>query len=72
MKILKDNMDDLHTLAKALLEYELLSGDEIKALLAGEPIIRDRGDDDGNASAPKSSVPSSTGGVTGGEAPQGA
>ncbi|NVJ98341.1 MAG: ATP-dependent zinc metalloprotease FtsH, partial [Alphaproteobacteria bacterium] len=36
--ILKDNEDDLHTIAKALLEYETLSGDEIKALIAGEKI----------------------------------
>nr|WP_262694965.1 ATP-dependent zinc metalloprotease FtsH [Kordiimonas aquimaris] len=36
--ILNDNIDDLHTLAKALLEYETLSGDEIDALLRGEPI----------------------------------
>ena len=50
-KILTDNLDDLHTLAKALLEYELLSGDEIKDLLAGKPIIR--GDDD----EPKDSAP---------------
>ena len=57
-KILKDNMDDLHKLAKALLEYELLSGDEIKALLRGEPIIRDSDDDTPNG-GPKASVPSS-------------
>lgn len=37
-KILNDNIDDLHALAKALLEYETLSGDEIDALLKGEPI----------------------------------
>ncbi|MDY0029977.1 MAG: ATP-dependent zinc metalloprotease FtsH [Pseudobdellovibrionaceae bacterium] len=54
-EILNDKMDDLHTLAKALLEYELLSGDEIKALLRGEPILRDNDDDE--ASTPKSSVP---------------
>ena len=34
--ILTENIDGLHTLAKALLEYETLSGDEIKALLRGE------------------------------------
>ena len=70
-KILSDNINDLHTLAKALLEYELLSGDEIKALLRGEPIIRD--DSDGGAEAgkkPKSSVPSSV--AVGGQTPQGA
>ncbi len=53
--ILNDKMADLHTLAKALLEYELLSGDEIKALLRGEPILRDTGNDE--SSTPKSSVP---------------
>ncbi|MCB1783624.1 MAG: ATP-dependent zinc metalloprotease FtsH [Alphaproteobacteria bacterium] len=58
MKILKDNIDDLHTLAKALLEYELLSGDEIKALLRGEPIIRDDADDTPSDLPPSPSVPS--------------
>ena len=32
-KILKDKIDDLHKLAKALLIYETLSGDEIKNLI---------------------------------------
>jgi len=61
MKVLKDNDKDLHKLAKALLEYELLSGDEIKDILAGKPIIRDDDSDDSGASTPKSSVPSSAG-----------
>ena len=70
-KILTDNLEDLHTLAKALLEYELLSGDEIKDLLAGKPIIRDHEDDEPKDTKPKSSVPSG-GGLSGGEVPQGA
>ena len=70
-KILTENLDDLHKLAKALIEYELLSGDEIKDLLAGKPIIRDTDDDEPKDTKPKSSVPSG-GGLTGGEAPQGA
>jgi cell division protease FtsH len=37
-KILKDKIDDLHLIAKALLEYETLSGDEIKDLIAGKKI----------------------------------
>ena len=37
-KILKDKKDDLEKLAQALLEYETLSGDEIKNLLAGKEI----------------------------------
>ncbi len=39
-QLLTDNLKELHLIAKALLEYELLSGDDIKALLAGKPIIR--------------------------------
>jgi len=35
-KILTERADDLETLAQGLLEYETLSGDEIKALLKGE------------------------------------
>ncbi len=55
-KILTDKAKDYETLAKALLEYELLSGDEIKALLRGEPIIRNH-DDDAPTSSPRPSVP---------------
>lgn len=53
-KILKDNLDDLHTIAQALLEYELLSGDEIKALLKGEKI---RVPDNSAPTRARSSVP---------------
>jgi cell division protease FtsH len=38
--ILKSNLDDLHKVAGALLEYEMLSGDEIKDILAGRPLLR--------------------------------
>lgn len=38
--ILQERLEDLHKIAKALLEYEMLSGDEIKALIAGQPILR--------------------------------
>ena len=68
-QVLKDKLADLHTLAKALLEYEILSGEEIKAILRGEPLVRDEEDTSGPA-RPKSSVPS--GGGLAGEAPQGA
>ena len=37
-RILTEHLDDLHTIAKALLEYETLSGDEVKALLRGDAI----------------------------------
>ena len=38
--MLTDHSDQLHLLAEALLEYETLSGDEIKKLIAGEGIGR--------------------------------
>jgi cell division protease FtsH len=59
---LTDFIDELHTLAKGLLEFETLSGDEIRQLLRGEPIIRDQGSNDIGGNAPqtpprRSSVP---------------
>ncbi|MDO9490111.1 MAG: cell division protein FtsH, partial [Sphingomonadaceae bacterium] len=39
-QVLGDNIDQLHILAGALLEYETLSGDEIKRVIAGERIDR--------------------------------
>ena len=38
--LLTEHLDQLHLLAEALLEYETLSGDEIKKLIAGENIGR--------------------------------
>jgi cell division protease FtsH len=57
-KILKDNIDQLHAVANALLEYETLSGDEIKTIMRGEKI--DRPADSAppvKPAAPSSSVP---------------
>jgi cell division protease FtsH len=39
-EILTTRLDDLHTLARGLLEYETLTGDEIVALLKGIPPVR--------------------------------
>jgi len=39
-QILQERLEDLHTLAKGLLEYETLTGEEIKALLRGERPVR--------------------------------
>jgi cell division protease FtsH len=39
-RILADRAEDLHKIAKALLEFETLSGDEVRALLRGETIVR--------------------------------
>ena len=38
--ILSSKLNDLHTLAKGLIEYETLTGDEIVALLKGIPPVR--------------------------------
>jgi len=58
--ILTEKMEELHTLAKALLEYETLSGEEVNALLKGEAIVRkDEDEDKPKDSGHKSSVPSS-------------
>jgi cell division protease FtsH len=43
-RILTEKIEDLHTLAKALLEYETLSGDEIINALKGVPPVRDDAD----------------------------
>jgi cell division protease FtsH len=58
-KVLTDHIDDLHKLARALLEYETLNGKEVEAVLRGESIHR--GDDDAppNERAPASTVPAS-------------
>ena len=64
-KILQDNIEELHIVAKGLLEYETLSGDEIKDLIKGIRPSRDDFDDNPSASAetPKTSVPK-TGGTS--------
>ncbi len=40
-QILSDHADELEKLAQGLLEYETLSGDEIRNLLAGKPPVRE-------------------------------
>lgn len=39
-QLLTDHIDQLHTIAQALLEYETLTGEEIKRLIAGEDLGR--------------------------------
>ena len=41
--VLTDNLDELHALTNALLEYETLTGEESKRAIAGEDIGRDVG-----------------------------
>jgi cell division protease FtsH len=45
-KILTDNVDELHIVAKGLLEYETLTGEEIKDLIKGVRPSRDDFDND--------------------------
>jgi cell division protease FtsH len=53
--VIRENIDGLHTIAQALLEYETLTGDEIRNLMDGIPPVRD----DGAEVAPKTTgVPS--------------
>ena len=39
-RILTENIEELHRLARGLLEHETLTGDEIRTVLRGEPVIR--------------------------------
>ena len=58
-KILQECRDDLEKVATALLEYETLSGEEVKALLRGEPVVRPDHDDEPKDTGRRASVPSS-------------
>ena len=40
-KVIRENIDDLHKIAQALLEYETLTGDEIRGLMNGQMPLRD-------------------------------
>jgi cell division protease FtsH len=58
-KILTTKLDDLHTLAKALLEFETLTGDEIINALKGVPPVRDDAEANKRSTTPTVSVPMS-------------
>jgi cell division protease FtsH len=58
-KVLTEHMDILHKVAKALLEYETLNGNEVEALLKGEEIDRSEAAGPTGDSGRRSSVPSS-------------
>ena len=57
--ILEEHRDDLETLGEALLEYETLTGDEVKALLRGESIVRPEEDEAPKDPGHGASVPAS-------------
>ncbi|WP_029040343.1 ATP-dependent zinc metalloprotease FtsH [Cucumibacter marinus] len=40
-RVIRENIDQLHAIAKALLEFETLSGTEIRDLLDGKPPVRE-------------------------------
>jgi cell division protease FtsH len=76
-RVLAENIDALHRVAQALLEYETLSGEDTRRILRGEAV--ERGGDAGRAEPPahKASVPTGgrsepkpDAGPIGGPAPQ--
>ncbi|MFC3214935.1 MULTISPECIES: ATP-dependent zinc metalloprotease FtsH [Novosphingobium] len=73
-QILQDQNEALHTLAQAMLEYETLSGDEIKQLLESGRI--DRPSEPRGSATPRplsgSAIPKAGKRLSGGAAPQGA
>ncbi|MGQ0588857.1 MAG: ATP-dependent zinc metalloprotease FtsH, partial [Sphingosinicella sp.] len=73
-QVLTDNLDELHRLATALLEYETLTGEEAKRAIKGEDIGRENPSDRPAAPPTGASIPSTRrpkGGI-GGPATQGA
>ena len=70
-KICSEKMEDLHTIAKGLLEYETLSGDEIIGLLKGEMPHRPEDDNSPQSGGPASPFPTTGSAGVGGAEPQG-
>jgi cell division protease FtsH len=55
-RIITERLEDLHTLARGLIEYETLSGDEILNVLKGVPPVRDKPEDK-RSTGPSVAVP---------------
>ncbi len=51
-----ENIDELHVVAKGLLEFETLTGDEIKDLIKGVRPSRDDFDDDPDSIKPSTAT----------------
>jgi cell division protease FtsH len=56
-RILTERLEDLHTLAKAMLEYETLTGDEIVNVLKGIPPVREGDEEKSRQLPPSVAVP---------------
>ena len=56
-RIIEENIEELHILAKGLLEYETLSGQELTDLLNGKPPTREFTAKDDKVARPASAVP---------------
>jgi cell division protease FtsH len=69
--VLGEHLEDLHILAKGLLEFETLSGEECQKLLRGEQVIRDDGPDETPRQTPRRSSIPPTGGLRGKDKPAG-
>jgi cell division protease FtsH len=59
-RILTEQNVEFERLAQGLIEYETLTGDEIKKVIAGEPLNRDE-DDSSSGGTPLTSVPKTKG-----------
>jgi cell division protease FtsH len=57
--IITKHRDELNIIGEALLEYETLTGDEVKSLLKGESIVRTDDGDESMDAGRKSSIPTS-------------
>jgi cell division protease FtsH len=56
-RILRENVDKLHAVAQALLEYETISGEEVQKIMRGEKIVRASDDEDSKKGPTGSAVP---------------
>ena len=68
--ILTERLDELHKIAKALLEYETLNSDEIGQVLRGERVVRDDTGGAGPERRRRASVPTSSSGPAPGANPE--
>ena len=55
--ILTDKAEEFELLAQGLLEYETLTGEEIRKVIAGEPLNRDEDGSSDSGGTPLTSVP---------------